>query len=111
MGRKESNQTNKNHVIAHFMYLLGQDTTIYIPYLSWLILPPFIFQADIYIADLFFSCCRADAFIKYNFLQLNWLFIYMKKKFQRNENLSQLIYIWKIIVINNVIYRLSVKCF
>ena len=30
MGRKESNQTNKNHVIAHFMYLLGQDTTIYI---------------------------------------------------------------------------------
>ena len=45
MGRKESNQTNKNHVIAHFMYLLGQDTTIHIyTYLS-----PFIFQADIYI--------------------------------------------------------------
>ena len=55
MGRKESNQTNKNHVIAHFMYLLGQDTTIYIyPYLSSLTLPPFIFQAGIYIVDLFF---------------------------------------------------------
>ena len=55
MGRKESNQTSKNHVIAYFMYLLGQDTTIYIyPYLSWLTLPPFIFQTDIYIADLFF---------------------------------------------------------
>ena len=57
MGRKESNQTNKNLVIAHFMYLLGQDTTIYIniyPYLSWRTLPPFIFQADIYIVYLFF---------------------------------------------------------
>ena len=30
MGRKESNQTNKNLIIAHFMNLLGQDTTIYI---------------------------------------------------------------------------------
>ena len=30
MGHKVSKQTNKNLVIAHFMYLLGQDTTIYI---------------------------------------------------------------------------------
>ena len=54
MGRKESYQTNKNHVIAHFMYLLGQDTTIYISILSGLTLPPFTFQADIDIIYLFF---------------------------------------------------------
>ena len=47
MGRKESKQTNKNHVIAHFIYLLGQDSTIYIyPYLSWLTLPPFLLQDE-----------------------------------------------------------------
>ena len=40
MGRKESNQTNKNLVIAHFMYLLGQDTTIYI-YITILVLTNF----------------------------------------------------------------------
>ena len=49
MGRKASNQTNKNHVIAHFML----HVYIY-PYLSRLTLPPFIFQADIYIYIYFF---------------------------------------------------------
>ena len=71
MGRKESNQTNKNHVIAHFMYLLGQDTTTCLDllYLSLFFKLTYIYRISI------FSCCRADAFIKYIFLQLNWLFI------------------------------------
>ena len=53
MGRKESNQTNKNHVIAHFMYLLGQDTTIYIHTCLDLLYLPLFFKLT-YISYIYF---------------------------------------------------------
>ena len=76
MGRKASNQTNKNHVIAHFML----HVYIY-PYLSRLTLPPFIFQADIYIYLFFHVVMRADAFIKYIFSTTELtVYLYEKKE-------------------------------
>ena len=57
------------------------------PYLSWLTLPPFIFQADIYIYLFLHVVMRADAFIKYIFSTTE-LTVYLyekKKKFQRYE--------------------------
>ena len=99
MGRKESNQTNKNHVIAHFMYLLGQDTTCL--YISIPVLTNFtsLYFLSWHIYLFFHDVIRADAFIKYIFSTAKLtVYLYEKiKKFQRN--LSQLIYILKIVVI------------
>ena len=107
MGRKESNQTNKNHIIAHFM--LHVHTCLDSLYL------PFFSSWHIYIS--IFSCCNESWCIYKVYFFYNWIdcLSIWKKKFndmrKKASSQSTHIYLKNYSYLVDIIRHLSVKCF